>query len=148
MTLAHHAKLTLFSVLARLAGSPTLSQVEYTVQNTYFWFYTIQGFLILTLSGTAFSAAGQIVNNPASTVSLLANSLPQASNFFLAYFIVQGLGVVSNVLLSLVTLLVFVGLGKLLDSTPRKQFKRFINLVTPDLGSYYPIYTTFFVIGE
>ena len=135
-------------MLARLAGNPTLSSVEYTVQNSYFWFYTIQGFLILTLSGSAFSAASKIVNNPASTISLLANSLPEASNFFLSYFIVQGLGVVSNVLLSVVTLLVFILLGKILDGTPRKKFKRFINLVVPQLGTNYPIYTTFFVIGK
>ena len=135
-------------MLARLAGNPTLSSVEYTVQNSYFWFYTIQGFLILTLSGGAISAAQSILDNPASTVSLLANSLPHASNFFLSFFILQGLGVVSNVLLALVTLVVFILLGKILDGTPRKKFKRFINLVTPDMGTYYPIYTTFFVIGE
>lgn len=134
-------------LLARLAGDPTRSSVEYTVQNTYFWFYTIQGFLILTLSGSAFQAASQILNNPASTVSLLANSLPEASNFFLSYFIIQGLGVVSNVLLSLVTLVVFLLFGKLLDGTPRKKFKRFVDLVNPQMGTYYPVYTTFFVIA-
>lgn len=103
--------------------------------------------MILTLSGSAFSAASKIANNPASAISLLANSLPEASNFFLSYFIVQGLGVVTNVLLSVITLAVFILLGKLLDGTPRKKFKRYTNLVVPQLGTNYPIYTTFFVIA-
>jgi len=114
--------------MAKLGGDPTLSAVELTVQNSYFAFQVVQVFLVATLGSAASSAAGQIVKNPGSIPQLLSSSIPRASNFYLSYIVLQGLGVVSQVLLGLSGLVVFLVLGKLLDKTPRKMYKRWVSL--------------------
>lgn len=115
-------------LMARLGGAPTWSQVELTTQNTYFMFQVVQVFLVATLGSAATAVVNQIKEDPTSATTLLAQKLPAASTFYLSYFILQGLGVVSQVLLGLVGLLLFMLLGKLLDKTPRKMYKRWISL--------------------
>ena len=113
--------------------------MEYSVQNSYFWFYVIQVFLVTTLSSGALQAAQEIANNPISAVNLLADALPSSSNFYLSYIVLQGLGVVASILISAISLLLYLLLGKLLDSTPRAIYKRWINLSNPGMGTLYPI---------
>ena len=114
--------------MANVGGAPTASAVEMTVQNTYFMFQVVQVFLVATLGSAATSVISSIKKNPASATTLLATKLPLASNFYLCYFILQGLGSVAGVLVGLVGLLLFMILGKLLDKTPRKMYKRWISL--------------------
>ncbi|KAK0893856.1 phosphate metabolism protein 7 [Friedmanniomyces endolithicus] len=133
--------------MAKLGGDPTKSAVELTVQNTYFAFQVVQVFLVATLGSAATSVGGAIAQNPSSAVSVLANNLPQASTFYLSYFLLQGLGVVSGLLVGLVGLVIFMVLGKLLDSTPRKMYKRWISLSGLGWGTVFPIYTNLFVIA-
>ena len=134
-------------LMAKLGGDPTHSAVELTVQNSYFGFQIVQVFLVATLGSAASSVGGKIAANPASAVSVLAENLPLASNFFLSWFVLQGLGVVSGILLSLVGLIVFMLLGKLLDKTPRKMYKRWISLSGLGWGTLMPVYTNLFVIA-
>ncbi|KAB8760607.1 hypothetical protein FH972_026599 [Carpinus fangiana] len=134
-------------LMASIGGEPTLSGVEYTVQNTYFAFQVIQVFLVTTLSSGITTAIKGFIDNPASILQILATSLPKASNFYLSYIIVQGLGVVGQVLLGLTGLVLFVLLGKLLDGTPRKKFIRWTQLASQSMGTVYPIYTNLFVIA-
>jgi calcium permeable stress-gated cation channel len=93
--------------LAKTAGLPTLSQIELRLQTSYFWFQVctcypwcdasanvlqvIQVFLVTTLSSAVSSAIQPILDNPVSVTSLLAENLPLASNFYINYFILQGL---------------------------------------------------------
>lgn len=132
-------------LVAKLSGNPTHSAVELTVQNYYFAFQVVQVFLVATLGSAASSAVQSIIQNPASVTSLLANNLPTASTFYLSYFILQGLGVVSGLLVGLVGLVVFLVLGKLLDKTPRKMYKRWITLSGMGWGTVFPVYTNLFV---
>jgi hypothetical protein len=125
-----------------------LSSVEYAVQNSYFWFYVIQVFIVTTLSNGAFKAVANLYHNPVGVVTLLADALPASSNFYLSYIAVQGLGVVSGIMLSAISLVLFLLLSKLLDGTPRAKFKRWIKLSNPGMGQLYPIYTTMFIIGK
>jgi hypothetical protein len=48
-------------------------------------------------------------------------------------------------LLGIVGLLVFKLLGKFLDNTPRKMYKRWISLSGLGWGTLFPIYTNLFV---
>jgi calcium permeable stress-gated cation channel len=114
--------------MAKVGGDPTASEVELTVQNYYFAFQVVQVFLVATLGSAASAAVEDIVRNPTIVTSLLATNLPLANNFYLCYFILQGLGSVSGTLLSLVGLILFMLLGRLLDKTPRKMYKRWISL--------------------
>ncbi|KAK4989531.1 phosphate metabolism protein 7 [Elasticomyces elasticus] len=132
---------------ARLSGDPSLSAVELTVQNYYFGFQVVQVFLVATLGSAASSAVGTILKNPTGIPTLLASQIPLASNFYLSYFILQGLGVVSSILLGLVGLVIFIVLGKLLDKTPRKMYKRWITLSYLGWGTVFPVYTNLFVIA-
>lgn len=136
------------TVMARLGGAPTLSQIELTTQNFYFAFQVVQVFLVATLSSSASAAVQQIIDNPSSVTSLLAQSIPKASNFYLSYIILQGLGVVAGLLVGLVGLILSMVLGKLLDKTPRKMYKRWTSLAGLGWGTVFPIYTNLFVIGK
>ena len=115
-------------LMAKIGGDPTLSAVELTVQNYYFAFQIIQVFLVATLGSAASASVESIFRNPASATTLLAENLPLASNFSLSYFVLQGLGVVSGILVGLVGLLLFQVLSKILDKTPRKMYNRWISL--------------------
>lgn len=131
----------------QLSGDPTLSTVEYSLQNSYFWFYIIQVFLVTTLSNGAFKAAEQIYRDPSAVISLLADALPSSSNFYLSYIVLQGLGVVASTLATFFNLLLWL-LSNLFHGTPRAMYKSWITLNNPGMGSLFPIYTTMFIIGE
>ncbi|GAM88545.1 hypothetical protein ANO11243_065780 [Dothideomycetidae sp. 11243] len=134
-------------LMAKLSGDPTLSAVELSTQNYYFAFQIVQAFLVCTIGSAASSAIGSILGNPSGIPTLLATSIPKASNFYLSYFVLQGLAVVSSMLLQLSGLIIFLVLSKLLDKTPRKVYKRWVNLAGVGWGTVFPIYTNLFVIA-
>ena len=135
-------------LMAKLAGLPSLARIELRTQNFYFIFQVVQVFLVTTLSSSAAASGAQIANNPGSTTAILAQQLPTASNFYISYFIVQGLQLSANALLQLVGLIIFHVLGKFLDTTPRKMYKRFSTLTALGWGTVFPIYTLLVVIGK
>jgi len=134
--------------VAKLSGDPTWSAVELSLQNSYFAFQVIQVFLVTTIGSSAASVGQQIAQNPSSATTLLAQRIPTASNIYIAYFILQGLAVVANVLVQLVGLIIFIVLGKFLDNTPRKAYNRFMRLSSVGWGTLFPVFTNLFVIGE
>lgn len=133
--------------MARLGGLPSLSTVELRTQNFYFAFLVIHVFLITTFTSAASAVVTSIIQNPSSALDLLAKNLPKASNFYISYFILQGLTISSGALLQIVGLLLSRILGKFLDSTPRKIYKRWANLSGLGWGTVFPIYTNLCVIG-
>lgn len=134
--------------MARLAGKPSIASVELRVQNTYFLFQVIQVFLVTTVTSSASAAVTSIISNPASATSLLGQDLPKAANFYISYFILQGLTISSGAVLQLIGVILYKILGKFLDSTPRKMYKRFSTLSGLGWGTVFPIYTLLTVIGE
>lgn len=135
-------------LMAKLSGCPSTPAVELRTQNSYFFFQVIQVFLVTTASSSASAAGGQIAKNPAMVTSLLAEDLPKASNFYVSYFILQGLTISSAAVLQLVGVILFMVLGKFLDSTPRKIYKRWSTLSGLGWGTVFPIYTNLLVIGK
>ncbi|KAK8161844.1 hypothetical protein IWX90DRAFT_388174 [Phyllosticta citrichinensis] len=134
-------------LMAKLSGDPTKSAVELTVQNYYFAFQVVQVFLVATIGSAAASAAGDIIKNPTGITSKLATTIPTASGFYLSYFVLQGLGVVSSLLLGLAGLIIAKILSKFLDKTPRKMYKRWVSLSGLGWGTVFPVYTNLFVIA-
>ncbi|XXG98768.1 hypothetical protein Hte_005098 [Hypoxylon texense] len=132
---------------AKLSGEPSLSRVELFTQNAYFAFQLIQVFLITTASSAASAVGAQIASNPASVTTLLATNLPKASNFYISYFIVQGLGVASGVLSQVVGFAIFTIMYKFLSGTPRALYKKWANLSAISWGSVLPVYTNIAVIS-
>lgn len=127
---------------------PSLAAIELRTQNFYFSFQVVQVFLVATLASAATSSATKIINKPASATSLLATNIPKASNFYISYFVLQGLTFSSGALLQIVGLILFRLLGKFLDSTPRKMYKRWATLSGLGWGTVFPIYANLCVIGK
>ncbi|KAI9842644.1 MAG: hypothetical protein M1837_007011 [Sclerophora amabilis] len=134
-------------LMARLSGAPSLSSVELTTQNTYFAFQVIQGFLVITVAAGAVAVFEQVKEDPASATTLLATNLPKASNFYIAYFCLQGLSVSAGAVLQIVGLILFKLLGKILDSTPRKMYKRWATLSGLGWGSVFPVFVNMTIIA-
>lgn len=134
-------------LMAKKAGAPSRAAIELRTQNFYFAFQVIQVFLVTTVTSAASAVGAQIANDPSSATSLLATNLPHAANFFLSYIIVQGLTLSSAALAQIVAVVIFRLLGKFLDNTPRKMYKRFSTLKSLGWGTVFPIYTNLTVIG-
>lgn len=134
--------------MAKLSGLPTRAAIELYVQDVYFVFQVIQVFLVTTLSSGAAASAAAIANNPTSSASLLASDLPKASNFYVSYIILQGLAASSAALANVFGVLFYAVCHRLLDSTPRKMYERFIEFDCLYWGTEFPFYTLLTVIGK
>ncbi|EME44949.1 hypothetical protein DOTSEDRAFT_70859 [Dothistroma septosporum NZE10] len=134
------------SIIAKLF-EPTQASVQMKVQGWYFPFQVIQVFLITTFASGASSVVTQIIQQPSSAATLLAQNLPKASNFYISYFILFGLQTAAMQFLNVVPLLFFLILGKILDTTPRKMYNRYVNLAGLGWGSLYPKFTNLGVIA-
>jgi len=133
--------------MAKWGGVPTLSKVELFVQNTYFLFQVIQVFLVTALASSASAVVTQIITDPGSATSLLAQNLPKSNNFYISFLLLQGLSIAGGALVQIVGLILFYILGKLLDNTPRKMWTRWNILSGLGWGTVFPIYTNLAVIA-
>ena len=111
-------------------------------------FQVIQVFLITTFSSGAAATVQAILQDPKSATTLLAQNLPKASNFFISYFIIQGLSIAAGNLLSIGSLITMVVLGRFLDKSPRKMFDRYVKLTGQGWGSLYPRLGNIVIICE
>ncbi|KAI2635057.1 hypothetical protein GGS21DRAFT_516584 [Xylaria nigripes] len=132
---------------AKLSGEPSLSRVELFTQNAYFAFQVIQLFLITTLTSAATAVGYKIYQRPEEATSLLASNLPMAANFYISYFIVQGLGIASSLLSQFTGFIIFTLVYKFLSGTPRQLYTKWANLSAISWGSVLPIYTNIAVIS-
>ncbi|KAL6707295.1 phosphate metabolism protein 7 [Coniothyrium glycines] len=134
--------------MAKMAGYPTYSQIELKTQGWYFAFQVVQVFLVATLSSAITSVIGDILDNPGIVLSLLAENLPKASNFYISYFILLGLSSAAGTLLNIGGFVVVVLLGRILPGkTPRKIFDKLTKLSAPSWGSEFPKWTNLAVIA-
>ncbi|EXJ55521.1 hypothetical protein A1O7_08449 [Cladophialophora yegresii CBS 114405] len=133
--------------MGKFAGRPTLSLIELFCQESYFWFQLIQVFLVTTMTSAASAAVPQIIKQPGSITTLLAQNLPLASNFYISYFILQGLVFSSGQLLRIVGLILFNALSKILDKTPRKMYNRWSSLSSVGWGNVFPVVELMTVIS-
>ena len=133
--------------MARIRGEVTLADVELRCQHWYMAFQVVQVFLITTFASGASSVVTQIINKPSSATTLLAENLPKASNFFISYVIVQMLGIAASNLLNIGALVMIRYVGKYLDSSPRKIFRRYITLAGLGWGTLYPQFGNLGIIG-
>ncbi|KAK2667899.1 Calcium-dependent channel, 7TM region, putative phosphate [Fusarium oxysporum f. sp. vasinfectum] len=75
-------------ICARRSGCVSLSQAELFTQKAYFSLVTI-------------------LRNPTNVFSILSSSIPTASNFYISFFIVQGLAIATNVLTQVIGFITF-----------------------------------------
>lgn len=136
----------IMNIMAKLF-EPTQGSVQMKVQGWYFPFQVIQVFLITTFASGASSVVTTIINNPSQAPTLLARNLPKASNFYISYFILFGLMTTAMQLLNVVPLLFVLILSKILDTTPRKMFNRYVSIGGLGWGAIYPKFTNLGVIA-
>lgn len=121
--------------------------MELFTQNAYFAFQVIQVFLVATFTSSASAVVTQIIDDPSSVTTLLAENIPTASNFYISYFMVQGLTIASGVISQVVGFVIFSLLYKFLAGTPRAMYQKWANLSAISWGSVLPVYTNIAVIS-
>ncbi|KAF5369002.1 hypothetical protein D9758_003059 [Tetrapyrgos nigripes] len=133
-------------LLASFSGIPKKSGVELSLMDRFFMFQVVHSFLVMTLSAGIVSSLNGLINDPASTPSILAQNLPLASNFFLTYIILQGLSGTAGGFLQAVPLVIYYVKLYLLGSTPRSVYQ--IKFAPPSVawGTLFPSITLLTVI--
>ncbi|CAM1503095.1 Fc.00g078710.m01.CDS01 [Cosmosporella sp. VM-42] len=132
---------------AKKAGCVSLSEVELFTQSSYFFFQLIQVFLVRTITDTASRAIVNIVEDPGSVFDTLSQGIPTSSNFYISYFIVQGLTIATGVLTQVIGCVIFQILYKYLAGTPRAMYTKWTTLSSLGWGSLLPVYTNIAVIS-
>ncbi|CAK7900217.1 phosphate metabolism protein 7 [[Candida] anglica] len=133
--------------MGKVAGCITVQQVESFCQAWYYAFQVVHVFLVVTLASSATSVVTAVIDEPSSALKLLAEKIPPASNFYIAYLCLQGLAVSSGLLVQIVGLILSQFLGKILDSTPRAKWTRWNTLGQPAWSTVYPAYQLLVVIA-
>jgi len=103
--------------------------------------------LITTFSSGASSVAEQIWQDPTQAPTLLAENLPSANNFYLSFFVLQGVTVTASTIFQIADFIMFNIVSPFLDKTPRKKYNRWTQLSGLSWGDTYPKFTTFMVIA-
>ncbi|CAG8405881.1 unnamed protein product [Penicillium salamii] len=134
-------------VCARRAGVPSKARVELFTQSAHFVFQVVQVFLVTTLTSAASAATAQIIQNPLSIKDLLAENLPKATNFYISYFILQGLTMSSMALVQIMSALVFKFVTTFFAYSPRRLFQRWAELGSLSWGNVFPVFTNMAVIA-
>lgn len=133
--------------VGRMSGCLTIQEVESYTQLWFYGFLVVQGFLVMTMTSAATLAVPEIIKDPSIVMSLLANNLPNSSNFYLAYICLQGLAISSGLLAQVVGVILAQILGPLLDSTPRQKWNRWNSLAMPLWSTVYPLVQLLCVIS-
>ncbi|KAB8292921.1 hypothetical protein EYC80_007286 [Monilinia laxa] len=130
---------------ARQAGIPSYSMIELYTQSTYFVFQVVQVFLVTTITSAASAAFEKILENPTSVRSLLSQNLPKSSNFYVSYFILQGLAMSATRLLQLPALIRHLMFQN--EQNPRLMINKWHKIRVVHWGAVYPVFTNMGVIA-
>jgi Mg2+/Co2+ transporter CorB len=79
---------------------------------------------------------------------MLSSSIPTASNFYISFFIVQGLSIATSVLTQVIGFIMFTLSFRFANRTPRSMYYKWTTLSTLSWGSLIPIHTNMAVISE
>ncbi|KAH7311115.1 hypothetical protein BKA65DRAFT_163797 [Rhexocercosporidium sp. MPI-PUGE-AT-0058] len=131
---------------ARQAGVATQSRIELFVQNSYFLFQVIQVFLVMTLTSAASSVVTVLIKDPMSIRNILSTALPKASNFYISYFILQGLALSASRIVHLGGV-VRHQIMRWTGGRPRLIARRYHRLRKLHWGSVFPMFTNMGVIA-
>ncbi|KAF6764352.1 hypothetical protein DFP72DRAFT_871593 [Ephemerocybe angulata] len=134
-------------ILPPRSGIPKYTGLELSLMTRFFLFQVLHSFLIVTLSSGIIASLKELLNNPTSIPSTLAQGLPKASTFFLTYIILQGLAGAAGGFLQIVRLIVYYVKLVLLGSTPRNIYAIKYTPGSVAWGTLFPGITLITVIG-
>lgn len=99
------------------------------------------------LSSSATAFIPEIINQPHHVPELLADNIPSSSNFYLTYFIVQGLASSVKNIMNWSDLVQYILYEMFIYKTPRDNFNFYSNLKGISWGKVYPKFTNFIIIA-
>ncbi|KAH8890372.1 DUF221-domain-containing protein [Thozetella sp. PMI_491] len=140
----------IFRFIFRSFGGATTSVNEMDVQKWFYIFQVTQVFLVTAVfsgAATVFSQLLERAKNPTSVPELLARQLPKSSNYYITYFIIQGITTASDNLLNWTDLVQYLVFGWLFDKTPRQKFKRYTSMKGISWGKVFPKFANFAIIA-
>ncbi|TQS34518.1 hypothetical protein Golomagni_05095 [Golovinomyces magnicellulatus] len=132
--------------LARLAGVPSLSQAELFTQQFYFIFEVVQVFFVASMASFV-TGVSQLKSEEGEASVLPAKKIPNASKFYISYFIVQGFVIASAVISQATGFILFSLIYKLSAKTPRSLYEKWAYFSPISWGGVLPVYTNMAVIG-
>ncbi|CAG8582060.1 6249_t:CDS:2, partial [Cetraspora pellucida] len=135
-----------FAPLSKFEGFVRYSAVSLSLQEKYFFFLLINVLLVTTSANGAFQALPEIIRDPTSIVSSLAQNLPLASTFFLTYVLLS-LSAAALETLQLGTLAIYLATKIFLVKTPRQIFQLEAALTYKDWGVTFPPHILMASIG-
>ena len=91
--------------MSSFEGLSSTTEVERAATDKFFIFQLVNAFLIYLVSGSVLSSINGIIEQPSSVVSVLAQSVPSVSSFFINFVMLQAMSGFSFELLRLVPLL-------------------------------------------
>lgn len=137
----------ILNFVAEFQGVKTGSSKTEWVQTYYFFFLFVQVFLVVSVSASAINTLIAVASHVEELPTILARNLPESSNYFFSYLVLQGASVSSGTLLQVAGLAMWYFLSKLSDNTVRAKFQRQITLPQVSWGSFFPVYTNFACIA-
>lgn len=130
-----------------MSGEATTVTAELQVQAWYYIFQVVQVFLVTALSSSATAFIPKIINEPHHIPQLLADNIPKSSNFYLTYFILQGLGSSAKTVMNWSDLFSYIFYDLFVYKTPRDKYKHYTSLKGIGWGKVYPKFTNFIIIA-
>lgn len=137
----------LLPFLAKLQGLVTGNSIKLATQDTYFAFLFVQLFLVVSVSAGVTAIFQDAANSNFNIPQLLAGKLPDAATYFFSYMILQALSVSAGALAQIMPLAIWFLWAPMVDGTPRKTWKRQVDLNVVDWGTFFPVYTVLACIG-
>ncbi|TGJ79497.1 hypothetical protein E0Z10_g9261 [Xylaria hypoxylon] len=138
----NHRRLDIFMTF----GGPIETINELKVQKWGYVFQVTQVFLVTAVFSGAATVASQLADVRAIP-ALLATQLPKSSNYYLTYFIVQGITSAADNLLDYSNVLDYLSVEYLINETPRQKFNRYTKMKGIAWGEVFPKFTNFAIIA-
>ncbi|KAH8650341.1 hypothetical protein BGZ60DRAFT_550848, partial [Tricladium varicosporioides] len=132
--------------IANIEGLHSYQATENHVQIYYFTFLFAQGFLTISLSAGITTIIGQLANTIQDVLSVLAQNLPKACNYF-SYIIMSTIIVVISTLIHVKQLISLSILSPIFDKTARQKWTRVSNVNLQQWGTFIPVFTNIAYIG-
>ncbi|KEY74939.1 hypothetical protein S7711_01288 [Stachybotrys chartarum IBT 7711] len=140
----------IFRFIFKTCGGATTTVNELKVQKWFYIFQVTQVFLVTAVfssGATVFSEILRRARNPSTIPRLLAKELPKSSNYYLTYFLIQGITASADNILNWSDLLQYLVLGWAFDKTPRQMFNRYTSMKGIASGKVFPKFANFAVIA-
>ncbi|ORY37990.1 DUF221-domain-containing protein [Rhizoclosmatium globosum] len=135
----------IFEFLIGLQGLEARSKIETRTLDHYFFFLLFNVLLVFTLSTAVLNMIGTFMENPASIIQVLANTLPNGATFFINYITITCVFFALELLRP--AILIWNAFCKYSNLTPRQMHEMNLSTSYLNFGILYPIHILIFIIG-